>query len=302
MASIGIDIGGTKIAAAVVKNGAIVCQTKDENIYVSDNKRLVAFLLSRISDIASCTDEKIESIGIGCPGWVIDNIVYNAPNLGIVELPLKAVVEAHTGIPTLVENDARTALLGEMKAGIFKGCKNGAMITIGTGIGGAMLIDGHIYKGSFGYAGEIGHMIYKKGGRLCECGKKGCWEKYASASALMKLAGRYLRNRDTIAVRLCRGNLKLLNGEILVKAVEAGDEIIARVFDEYTDILADGLNEIITLLDFDMVALGGGISSAGDILMKPIREKVHKVNARCSVTVASLRNAAGLIGAALLHE
>jgi glucokinase len=270
MASIGIDIGGTKIAVGVLNGFEIVYSMRFDYVYSDNIPGLVAFLARLINNLSD--DYPMESAGIGSPGWVVDGVVREAVNLGITELNMRAEVQALVRIPVHVENDARTALLGEFAMGSLKGCLNALMVTLGTGIGGAFLLDGRLYRGSFGCAGELGHVSLDTGGPRCSCGKNGCLELYASGISLASEARRIARENDGTLRRLCGGNINALDGEAVFHAADAGDADALKLLERYVDRLAHALLETAYLMDLDSIALGGGISAQEHTVIEPIRQ------------------------------
>lgn len=300
MFSIGIDIGGTKIAVGVLNGFEIVHYMRFDYVYSSDIPGLVAFLARVLNSLAD--DFPVESAGIGTPGWVVDGVVREAVNIGIGELDMRAEVQALARVPVYVENDARTALLGEFAKGSLKGARNALMVTLGTGIGGAFLLDGRLYRGSFGCAGEIGHVSVDADGPLCSCGKRGCLELYASGSSLAAEARLIAREKDGALRRLCGGDANALNGEAVFRAADEGDPDSAALLGRYVDKLAHALLETAYLMDLDAIALGGGISAQDRHVVEPLRQRFTGAGSRCAVRRAALGNNAGIVGAAMLGK
>jgi glucokinase len=234
---------------------------------------------------ALCEGYSPERLGAGSPGQVIDGVVYDAVNLGILRFPLRDALEAACGLPTRVDNDARSAVAAELAFGALRGCVNGAMATFGTGIGGGLVFGKALYRGSFGYAGEIGHItLFGEG--ICACGKRGCYEHVAAVPALLRLAAE-------------RG-LHVDGARAIFEAVSAGDERARGALADYLPLAARGLIELAMLLDLDTICVGGGISSQRALFVDPLREMVRGYAPRCEVVQAELGNDAGIIGAANL--
>ncbi len=300
MFSIGIDIGGTKIAVGVLNGFEILKSRRFDYIYSENIPGLVEFLARLINTLSD--DYQVESVGIGSPGWVVDGVVREAVNLGITELNMRAELQALVRVPVQVENDARTALLGEFAKGSLKGCRNALMVTLGTGIGGAFLLDGRLYRGSFGCAGELGHVSVDVGGPRCSCGKRGCLELYASGITLASEARRIAREKDGALRRLCGGDVNALDGEAVFRASDAGDPDALKLLERYVDRLAHALLETAYLLDLDAIALGGGISAQEHYVIEPVRQRFDEAGSRCAVRRAALGNNAGIVGAAMLGK
>lgn len=299
MGNIGIDIGGTKIALGYVENGEILIKKEYPNNSRDGVDAFIDKLCQNIESIITENKLIVSLIGAGCPGGVRDDTIYGAVNLGIDDLPLGKLIENRTGIISHVENDASAAVFGEMLYGSLKNCANGAMITLGTGIGGGIIINRKIYRGSHEAGGEFGHFVYKRGGIKCACGRYGCWEKYASASALVQYAKENFQRSQCLR-ELCGDDEGMLNGKIIFRAVSLKDAVAVDILDQYTDILADGIIDIQTIFDFDTITLGGGLTGAGEMLIKPVSEKVNKWNDNVAIKISMLGNDAGLIGASQL--
>jgi glucokinase len=210
---------------------------------------------------------------------------------------------------TKVENDANAAALGEFLAGSAKGTKNAIAITLGTGVGGGIVIDGKIYSGSNFAGAELGHMVIVKDGRECGCGRKGCWEAYASATALINMTKEAIRNEKaefSYMLHLADDDIDNVNGKTAFDAQQAGDNTGAEVVDQYISYLATGLINIINIFQPDVLCIGGGIAGQGDNLLTPLRaiiekERFTKYNEKqTKVCIATLGNDAGIIGAACL--
>jgi len=321
MAAIGIDIGGTKIAVGWVDGGRIVKRHVISNRFFGEPQAMVAAIGKAIARLRAAggggaADGRgggagsgceaaggsggdavgeagtgagsggIVGIGVGCPGWVVDGIVYDAVNLGISKFALAEALAEVSGLPTRAENDARAALLCERKYGALQGSVNGATVTFGTGIGGALMLERRLYRGSFGCAGEIGHLTLSGSDEPCPCGKIGCFERAASVTALVQLAKRQgLGAEDGLAV---------------CALAKAGDAVAGDVLGQYTGAAAQGVIELAMLLDLDTIAVGGAISRQRRLFVDPLRKKVNLLLPRCRVTPAAFANDAGIIGAAEL--
>ena len=251
----------------------------------------------------------VDGVGIGAPGLVDDDgVLRYAPNLpGVAELPLAAPLRDRLGVPVVVENDASCAGWGEREAGAGRGLDHVLLVTLGTGIGGGIVLDGTLFRGRHGFAGEIGHMVVDPHGPPCPCGQRGCWERFASGSGLGRLAREAaVGGRAARIVDLAGGDPELVKGEHVTAAAGEGDEEARAVMAEYGWWVALGLANLANAFDPERFVLGGGLVEAGDVLMLPVRsafaELIEGVDHRPPVDIvaAELGEHAGAIGAALL--
>lgn len=309
---IGIDLGGTNIAVGVVTaEGQIVKKTSvptraerpfDE--IFADMADCIRRLLSELN----LTEADIDSIGIGTPGCIDTEkgILIFAGNFKYGKnVDYRAEMAKHFSIPVYIGNDANVAALGEARVGAAKGVKNAIMITLGTGVGGGIIIDGKIYEGYCSAAGELGHIALIYNGEPCTCGRKGCWEAYASVTALVRQTkAAMLANPDSIMNRV---PLDQVSGRTAFDAAKKGDKAALAVVDQYEDYIAEGLADMINIFSPEIIIVGGGICKEGDYLLDPIRAKIRDrvfgigLLPERKIVVAELGNDAGLIGAALLH-
>ena len=228
-------------------------------------------------------------------------------NLEFYDLPLGQMLFEKTGKKFYVENDANAAAYGEYIAGAGKGTKNFIAITLGTGVGGGIIIDGKIYSGSNGAGGELGHIVIQMGGQACTCGRFGCWETYASATALVRQTKQaMMRYRSSRMWEICQGNIDNANGITAFKAKRLGDRVGAMVVDEYIRYVAVGIANVLDIFQPDVICIGGGVSKEGEYLTDPINEYVEGENyarhmkIKTVIKTADLGNDAGIIGAAYL--
>lgn len=289
---IGIDIGGTDIKFGVLND-------KNELIYkdtVAGGVDTEGELLDIISD--KCKEimqtYSINGIGVGTPGVIVKGLV-SASNLPFDNTPLAKELEKRTGVSVRVANDANCAALGESSVGVGRNAKNMVLITLGTGIGGGIIIKNKLYEGKGG-AGEIGHIITEHNGRECGCGQRGCWEKYASASSLVAMAKEAAEKNPDSVLGTLYAEKKTMNGKVFFEAVNRGCCKAREVLDEYTDVLAEGILSLNNVFEPDMFVLAGGITNAGESLLAPLKEKVN-----VNVHIAQLKNDAGIVGAAMLQ-
>ncbi|MBE6642476.1 MAG: ROK family protein [Ruminococcaceae bacterium] len=312
MYRIGVDLGGTNIAIGIVdgennivKKGSVPTNAgRNPDEIVKDIAKLTTDLLKEM-DILPC---RIELLGIASPGAIdpVNGVVSRATNLGMVDYPLVAKLRELLPIKNIkIENDANAAALGEAVAGSGKGVDKFIMVTLGTGVGGGIIIDGKIYSG-FNYAGgELGHMVIEHNGRQCGCGRRGCWETYSSATGLINITKEYMiNNRNSIMWKMVDGDIDKVSGKTAYKAASMGDMTARAVCAEYTDYLACGLVNIINIFQPNIISIGGGVSNEGENLMAPLCELVDKLQFTSAATVktelrlAELKNDAGIIGAA----
>ncbi|MBQ6823777.1 MAG: ROK family protein [Clostridia bacterium] len=310
---LGIDLGGTNIAAGVVNEEMkMVYKTS----IPTDAKGGAAAVIKRMADVANLAIEgagikveDVKSIGIGSPGAIdpVNGVVIYANNLGFKDLPMTALLgEYFPGKPIYVENDANVAAWAEAKCGAAAGTNDSVTITLGTGVGGGLVINGQLYSG-FNHAGaEMGHIVINEGGRPCTCGRKGCWEAYASVSGLIKTTQEYMeKNPDSLMWKISP-SLEKVNGLTSFDAMRKGDETAKKVVDDYLHSVATGIVDIVNVLQPEVLCIGGGISKEGDYLLIPVKkfaetEMYARFNAtKTELRIAKLGNDAGIIGAALL--
>ena len=312
MLYIGIDLGGTGIKAGVVdEKGAILakasCPTLAERGYEAVIRDMANLAIQVARDSGHDIGE-IKAIGVGLPG-IMDPRTGRIPfctNLGWHDVPLVEEMAKYVDVPVFVDNDATVAGLAESVAGVSAGCENSVFVTLGTGVGGGVVLGGKVFSGSHGVATEIGHMITVVDGEPCTCGNKGCFERYASATALIREGRKLCQAKpDTWLEKAVNGDLSAINAKHVIDLAKAGDPDCAAIFDRYVYHLAIGLVNIINLYDPEVIVLGGGVSHAGQFLLDAVREKLpsmvfYKDMPYARVELAKLTNDAGIIGAAML--
>ncbi|MFN8078808.1 MAG: ROK family glucokinase [Kineosporiaceae bacterium] len=306
-AAIGVDVGGTKIAAGVVAaDGTVI-----EMVRLPTPPHDPQALEQRIGDavIELSGRHPVAAVGLAVAGFVDEkrSLVRFAPNLSVSHRPLRESVGARVGLRVVVENDANAAAWGEVRFGAGQGSADVLMITVGTGLGGGIVLDGRLVRGAFGGAGEFGHVRMVPGGLLCGCGKRGCWEQYASGSALVRRT-RELVAADPAAGRvllaLADGDAAQIRGTMITEAARQGDPVACEALAEVGRWLGEGIADLADVLDPEVVVIGGGVSQAGDLLLDPARQAYaeHLTGAghrpRLRIVSAALGNDAGLIGAA----
>ena len=310
MYRIGIDLGGTNIAVGVVnERHEIVSHTsvptlahRSPEAVIADMGRAVQAAL----DQAGVTAANCASIGVGSPGTCDSDrgVVVRAYNLGWYEVPVCQMLTERFGIPARLSNDANCAALAEYVAGAGAGCRNMVLITLGTGVGGGIIIDGKIYAGMRSAGAELGHTVLVLDGEPCTCGRRGCWEAYASATALIRQTGQAaLAHPESLLASIPAQDI---NGRTAFDAAEQGDAAARAVVARYCEYVAAGLTDLVNALAPERILLGGGISRQGESLLGPVREYVaahcfgQRQGAIPVIAEAKLGNEAGIIGAAAL--
>lgn len=316
MYNIGIDLGGTNIAAAVVDgNGKIICKastpTRVEQGFQAIVKSMADLSRSLIEE-AGLKPKDINSVGIGSPGTIDQEKgeIVHAYNLGFNHSPIREEFIKHLGLPVYIGNDANVAAYGEFVYGAGNGkYKDLVAVTLGTGLGAGIVLNGKLVCGSFNGGGELGHVVLVVDGEQCNCGRKGCWEKYSSATALIEQAKKAAeKNPSSLLNQLVENDLSKMNAKIPFDAAQQGDRVAQDVIYEYTRLLAIGVGNIINMIQPEVIVIGGGVSAQGDNLLKPLVEMVKKevfgggdyLNTK--IMIAELGNDAGIIGAAELYR
>ena len=308
MYRIGIDLGGTNIAVGVVnENYEIVAHhsvptgaSRPAEDVIRDMGDAVEAVLVK----AGVSIDQCESMGIGSPGTCDSEqgVVARAYNLGWFDVPVCAMLHERFGIPVRLSNDANCAALAETVAGAAIGCENMVLITLGTGVGGGIIIDGKIYAGMRSAGAELGHMLLVLDGEPCTCGRKGCWETYASATALIRQAKKAAAEHPESLL----AQAEEITGLAVFQAADKGDAVAQAVIDQYCVYVAAGFTDLVNSLAPEMILLGGGISRQGERILAPMREYVmnncfgQKDGAIPVIKAAALGNEAGIIGAAAL--
>ncbi|MBR6784601.1 MAG: ROK family protein [Clostridia bacterium] len=294
---IGVDIGGTSVKlAAVDGNYNVIDKSRFPTGEGCTSDSIVQSIIEHCRPLIE--KYEIEAIGIGSAGRIdsVNGIVITAGNLPFRNEPVVEKVQSALGLPTFIDNDGTCALIGEKTAGACKGYNDSVIITIGTGIGGAILIDDRVVRGHNNRAGELGHFVIDRNGIKCECGLHGCFEQYASASALIDTTiAASAAYPNSILSKLCKENG--IDGKTVFDAKELGCPIAIALLDEYGRILADGLNSLIHIFQPEIIAISGGVSRQGEALLDLIRPHLFP---ECKVVTSSLLGDGGIIGASLL--
>jgi len=310
--AIGIDIGGTKVAGGVVDAGGnITHRARRDTPHRSKSPSVVEDTIVDVVDelMHIVGSETVAAVGIGAAGFVAADraTVVFAPHLSWRHEPLQETLQKRVAVPISVDNDANAAVWAEWKFGAAQGETHVMMITLGTGIGGGILVNGQVQRGRFGIAGEFGHMQVVPGGHRCECGNRGCWEQYASGNALVREARSLLSADSPIASDLLdrvEGQAGNLTGPLITQAARDGDPTARELLAEIGSWLGVGIANLAAAFDPGMFVIGGGVSAAGDLLLEPAREAFKRrltgrgYRPEARIVAALLGNDAGLIGAA----
>ncbi len=304
----GIDIGGTKVLGGVVDpNGNVLAHARRETP-AEDGPKIVQRVVEVIRELADA--HEVEAVGIGAAGWIDAkrSTVLFAPNLAWRNEPLRDEVARHIPVPVVVENDANVAAWAEFQFGAGADAQESmVMYTIGTGIGGALVLNGELVRGASGIAGELGHVLAVPDGHPCGCGRRGCIEQYASGNALVRFAHTLAAEDAESATQLLEmsgGSVEAITGPMVTSAAKVGDPVAREAFQQVGYWLGNGLADLVQIIDPQLLVIGGGVIDAGDALLHPTRAAYEEALAqRGRLPVAEIRgallgNLAGVVGAA----
>ncbi len=314
MYNIGIDLGGTNIKVGLVdEKFNIVAKTSVKTNLPRPAEEICASIVEAVWTVlgeAKVSIVEVNSIGIGTPGVAnrdSGTVLYSC-NLGFRNTDLRSLIKKQLDKPVFVENDANAAAFGEVLAGAGKGYKNVVVVTLGTGVGGGIIIDGKIYTGFNFCGGELGHTVIEFGGRQCSCGRRGCFEAYSSATALINMTKESMeQHKDSKMWELAGGSLDNVDGKTAFDGMRADDAAAKDVIKTYIDYLGCGLTNIVNTFQPEMLLIGGGICKEGENLTKPLYEFINResycVDAEqvTKLDICKLGNDAGIIGAAFLY-
>ncbi len=305
---IGVDVGGTKVLAGeVAPDGRVLRtathRTPGRRVSVTSLEDTLTAAVQEVADGRTPV-----GIGLAAAGFVdaAGERVMFAPHLPWAGEHVRRRLAERWGAPVTLDNDANCAAYAESRLGAARGAGSALMVTMGTGIGGALVLDGRVWRGAHGMAGEFGHMQVVPDGRACECGRHGCWEQYSSGNALVRLARARVTAEPTVLTDLCQGQPEQLTGPMVTAAAEDGDLVARQAFASVGDWLGVGLAGLVAAFDPEVVVVGGGVSAAGDRLLDPARVALGRSLVGAAhrsvpeIRVARLGPAAGLVGAALL--
>ncbi len=310
---LGIDVGGTKVLAGAVDESGMVHEVV--RLLTPHRSKAPAVVEDTIAEAVTIlrTRYDVAAVGVGAAGFVdrSGERVLFAPHLSWRDEPLRKHLQERLGLPVLVDNDANATAWAELRFGAAQGRRDVLCITLGTGIGGALVVDGLVFRGANGLAGEFGHMQVVPGGRRCECGNRGCWEQYSSGNALVREARELVGTESPLAARLrelVAGDADLITGAFVTQAAREGDRAAEEILRAVGTWLGTGLAGLVAGFDPELVVVGGGVSDAGDLLLEPAREALARnLTGRGHrpvppVVAARLGASAGMIGAADLSR
>ena len=312
MYRIGIDVGGTGIQVGVIDErlqilaeGSIPTCT---DIPFPEQVARIAACVESTAAAAGLRRDQIVSVGAGIPG--ITNLatgeIVKCTNMGWYHVPFRDEFRKHLDVPVFSDNDANVAALAESVAGVSAGTSSSVFITIGTGIGSGIIINGKIWNGYHGIGGEFGHTIFDLDGIPCTCGNHGCLERYCSATALIRMAREVIvHEHDTLMMTMVSNDITRIEARTVIDAAREGDPLACRVYERYIHQLAQAFANIVNLIDPEVIVIGGGVSKAGDFLLEPLRCEYSKYvlyndQPMPEIKLAVLGSKAGIIGAAML--
>ncbi len=318
---IGIDLGGTNIAAGLVNDQCEILASK--SVPTHSDTRTGEEIVKAMAELAldlcaenSVAASDIQWVGIGAPGTIDseNGVIAYANNIKFFDTPAARIFRETFDVPVYLGNDANCAALGEAYAGAAKNARHAIMITLGTGLGGGIIIDKKIYAGFNGAGGEIGHTVIVKDGKPCSCGRKGCWEAYSSATGLINMTVDAMKTdperKSLLWAKSKDGELTGVSGRTAYQAAREGDELALKVTREYEEHLASGIATVINIFQPEVFCIGGGVSHEGDRLMEPVKKLVSEQIYTRTITnlpqtevkLAELGNNAGIVGAAMLGK
>ncbi len=310
---IGIDLGGTNIVAGVVDENYKIVSKASTKTNLPRPEKEIADDMVKVSleavKTAGITIDDIQWVGVGTPGIANSEkgIIEYSCNLGFNNTPMKKYIQESIDKPVYIENDANAAAYGEFVAGAAKGAENAVCITLGTGVGGGIVIDGKIYSGSNFAGAEIGHMVIDAEGPMCSCGRKGCFEVFSSATGLIRMTKEAMEaDKETVMHKITAERNGKVSARTSFDAMRMGDKTAKEVVDKFIKYLAVGITNTINIFQPDILCIGGGVCNEGDTLLLPVKElvkqEVYTKNSpkNTEIVIAKLGNDAGIIGAAFL--
>ena len=308
---IGIDVGGTNLKAGLVReDGQILAVERTPLAFENPEQfaRTLAQLGESVLRQAGVPASEVVSAGIGIPGAVAGGDILYTCNIPLRDVPLSRLFRQYLDVPVLLENDANCAAVGEWLCGAGRGTQQFIVVTLGTGVGGGLILNGKLYSGS-GMVGEVGHMVIQHGGAPCNCGRRGCWEAYAAATGLIRMTREAMEAHPESLLHTVAAQNGCVEGRTAFDAAVQGDETALGLCRDYVSYLAAGVTNLINILQPEAVAIGGGVAAAPDgLLLTPLREIVERecyprhTGQLPRIVRAELGNDAGIIGAALLKR
>ncbi|KAB3531322.1 ROK family protein [Alkaliphilus pronyensis] len=307
---IGVDLGGTSIKVGLITDkGDIINKVSGPTEVEKGAEGIInsiTYLVKKVIEEVNIPIELIKAVGVGIPG-VSNNhgLVYFASNLFWKNIPLGELLEEKLKLRVFIDNDATVAAVAEFFKGVTRGTNNSIFLTIGTGLGGGLIINKKVYSGSHGIGTEMGHIVIGENFYDCSCGKNGCWETYVSATAMIKYCGKLLKEgNESILNSLINGDTSSLNAKLIFDCAAKGDEVASLAVDRMKKYLAIGLGNLINIFDPEIIAIGGGVSGAGSFLLRNLKDEVGKyiyvkgMNVT-EIALAKLGNDAGIIGSGM---
>lgn len=313
IAAVGLDVGGTNLKCALIDIKGKILSVRCKQTQAACGRRRVLHniktLIRELLEVSGRTPQSVLGIGVGTPGYILNGRVQGSPNMpGWAGAPIERELRRKFGTPCFAANDVTLAALGEFKFGAGKGLNNVVCYAIGTGIGGGLVLNGELYEGTRGMAGELGHVTVEPGGRKCSCGRRGCLEAYASATGMTAITRELLKksnNRHSAIYRTVKGDLEQITPKIIYGCAKAGDRLANRINGMVCKYLAVAAGGVINSLSPDMVILGGGVMAAGKIILDKVRKFLPAYTLReprenCRLAAAKLGEHAGVIGCGAL--
>lgn len=312
MVRIGIDVGGTGIQFGAIDENMNILAEKSipttTSVPFSEQVARIADAVVSTASAAGFSADQIDRIGVGIPG-ISDSVTGNivkCPNMGWFHVPFRQEFMKHLSVPLYIENDANVAALAESAAGVSAGTSSSVFITIGTGIGSGIILNGRIWNGFHGIGGELGHVIFGLNGVPCTCGNHGCLERYCSATALIRMGREAVALQpDSLILRSVGNDLTRIEARTVIDAARENDPVAVEVYGRWISQLAQAIAGVVNLLDPEVIVLGGGVSKAGDFLLNPLRIEFRKYvlyndQPLPDLRIAVLGSKAGIIGASML--
>ncbi len=312
MIRIGIDVGGTGIQFGALDNKMNILAEDsiptNTSIPFSEQVERIAAAVVSTAEAAGCSPDSIESVGVGIPGVanLSTGVVDKCPNMGWYHVPFGEEFRKHLSTPLFIENDANVAALAESVAGVSAGTSSSVFVTIGTGIGSGIILNGRIWSGFHGVGGELGHTIFDLDGVPCTCGNRGCLERYCSATALIRMGREAVSlHPESLILQSAGNDISKIEARTVIDAARENDETAVKVYEKWIHYLAQALANVVNFLDPEVIVLGGGVSKAGEFLLKPLHREysnyvLYNDLPIPDIKLAVLGSKAGIIGAAML--
>lgn len=310
MYNIGIDVGGTSIKAGLVENGEITIRANKEVNILTGLDGIIKIIEELVSEILlkkNIEIDNINTIGLGVPGVVNRDGCVTCVNLNLKNAPIEKMLKSKfSNVNIVVENDANVAAFAEYKYGSMKGYDNAIMLTLGTGVGAGIIINGKLFSGAHGIGSEIGHIILDTNYYECNCGNNGCFETFCSATAIIKYAQKLIsEGNNSLILESCNNNIENINAKMVFDAYKENDSVAIDVINRFKEYLIRGMISISHFVDPEIISLGGGVSNASDIILDGLEDELKKRviysgNGVAKIVIAEFKNDAGILGASAL--